>query len=187
MQFTSNVGFSANETPITLDWAEENFELVFRGILDKHFLINKQANCFLTWNMDDCGDEWWQLRLYHAVFAVEHIEEFEWICKTFGVKQKKDSEMVLIAPIELKTKTPITQEKIREKYLPKVQYGGLSLSIGRIEYMIDTELKLWAGFQAKVEEDESNIYIYSSGCECKLEVKYMEQIDWVIKKLKNKK
>lgn len=185
MQFTSNVGFSADKTPITLDWAEENFELVFQGMLDKHFLINRQADCFLSWNMDDEGNEWWQLSLHHAVFDVEYIAELDWICKSFGIKQQKESEMTLITSIDLKTKTPITQELIEQKYKPKAKGGTLSMNIGTIEYHIDTELKLWVGFKTKVEEDENIVYIYCSDCECKLEVKYMEQIEWVINKLKS--
>lgn len=185
MQFTSSVGFSTNETPLTLEWAEENFKLVFQGMLDKHFLINRQADCFLTWNMDDCGNEWWQLHLHHAVFDVEYIAELDWICKSFGVKIKKDEEMTLIAPMNMEAKTPITQELIKKKYTPTLKRGTLSMTIGTVEYMIDTELKLWVTFEAKVEEDESKIYIDCTGCECKLEVKYMEQIEWVINKLKS--
>lgn len=184
MQFTSSVGFSTNETPLTLEWAEENFELVFQGMLDKHFLINRQADCFLAWNMDDCGNEWWKLSLHHAVFDVEYTEELEWICKSFGVKMKKESEMTLFASIDAKTKTPITQELIKKKYASTVKRGTLSMTIGTVGYMIDTELKLWVIFEAKAEEDESNIYIDCSGYECKISVKYMEQIDWVINKLK---
>ncbi len=185
MQFTSSVGFSTNETPITLEWAEENFELVFQGMLDKHFLINRQADCFLSWNMDDCGNEWWQLHLHHAVFDVEYIEELAWICKSFGVKTQRESEMTLIAPMHLKSKTPITQDLIKKKYTPKAQAGTLSKSIGTIEYLIDTDLKLWVGFKTKVEEKKGIIYIYCSDCECTLEVKYIEQIEWVINKLKS--
>lgn len=185
MQFTSSVGFSTNETPLTLEWAEKNFELVFQGMLDKHFLINRQADCFLSWNMDDCGNEWWQLHLHHAVFDVEYIAELDWICKSFGIKQKIESEMTLFASIDAKTKTPITQELIEQKYKPKAKGGTLSMTIGIIEYMIDTDLKLWVGFMTKVKEEENIVYIYCSGCECKLEVKYIEQIEWIINKLKS--
>lgn len=184
MQFTSNVGFSADETPITLDWAEENFELIFQGMFDMHFLINRQADCFLVWSMDDCGNEWWKLHLHHAVFDVEYIAELDWICKSFGIKQQKESEMTLITSIDLKTKTPITQERIKKKYQPKAQAGTLSRNIGTIEYHIDTDLKLWVGFKTKFEEEENIVYIYCSDCKSKLEVKYMEQIEWVINRLK---
>lgn len=185
MQFTSNVGFSADETPITLDWAEENFELIFQGMFDMHFLINRQADCFLVWSMDDDGIERQKLYLHRAVFDVEYVEEVKWICKSFGVKQEKESEMTLFAPIDVKTKTPITQELIEQKYKPKAKGGTLSMTIGIIEYMIDTDLKLWVGFMTKVKEEENIVYIYCSDCECKLEVKYMEQIEWVINKLKS--
>lgn len=184
MQFTSSVGFSTNETPLTLEWAEKNFELVFQGMLDKYFLINRQADCFLAWNMDECGNEWWQLHLHHAVFDVEYIEELEWICKSFGVKMQKESEMTLFASIDAKTKTPITQELIEQRYKPKAKGGTLSMTIGRIEYMIDTDLKLWVGFMTKVKEEENIAYICCSGCKSKLEVKYVEQIEWVINQLK---
>lgn len=188
MQFTSSVGFSTNETPITLEWAKENFEVSSQGILIKTFLINRQADCFLAWNMDNfgnvCGNEWWQLHLHHAVFDIEYIEELEWICKSFGVKTLKESEMTLITSIDLKTKTPITQERIKKKYQPKAQAGTLSRNIGTIEYHIDTDLKLWVGFKTKFEEEENIVYIYCSDCKSKLEVKYMEQIEWVINRLK---
>lgn len=184
MQFTSSVGFSTKETPLTLEWAEKKFELVFQGMLDKHFLINRQADCFLSWNMDDCGNEWWKLHLHHAVFDVEYIAELDWICKSFGIKQQKESEMTLITSIDLKTKTHITQELIERKYQPKAQAGTLSRNIGTIEYHIDTDLKLWVGFKTKFEEEENIVYIYCSDCKSKLEVKYMEQIEWVINRLK---
>lgn len=183
MQFTSSVGFSTKETPLTLEWAEENFELVFQGMLDKHFLINRQADCFLSWNMDDCGNEWWQLHLHHAVFDVEYIAEVKWICESFGIKEQKDEKMTLIAPMNLKYKTPITQDLIEEKFAPTIKQCTLSMRTGTIEYMIDKELKLWVNFEEKIK-GKSKIYIDCSGCECKLEVKYMEQIDWVIKKIK---
>lgn len=134
--------------------------------------------------MDDEGNEWWQLHLHHAVFYVEYIEELEWICKSFGVKIKKDEEMTLIAPMNIEAKTLITQKLIEQRYKPKAKGGTLSMTIGIIEYMIDTDLKLWVGFMTKVKEDENIVYIYCSGCECKLEVKYIEQIEWIINKLK---
>ncbi len=184
MQFTSSVGFSTKETPLTLEWAKENFELVFQGMLDKHFLINKQADCFLSWNMDDCGDEWWKLHLHHAVFDVEYIEELNWICKSFGIKTQKESEMTLFAPIDAKIKTPITQELIEQRYKPKAKATTLSNTIEIIEYLIDTDLQLWVGFKTKVEENENIVYIYCSDCKSKLKLKYMEQIEWVINRLK---
>lgn len=187
MQFTSSVGFSPKETPITLEWAKENFEVSSQGILIKTFLINRQADCFLAWNMDNfgnvCGNEWWQLHLHHAVFDIEYIAELEWICKSFGVKMKKDKEMTLIAPMNIEAKTLITQELVKKKYAPTVKLGTLSMRTGSIEYMIDKELKLWATFEEKIE-GEGKIYIDCTGCECKLEIKYMEQIDWIINKLK---
>lgn len=183
MQFTSNVGFSADETPITLDWAEENFELIFQGMFDMHFLINRQADCFLVWSMDDDGIERQQLYLHRAVFDVEYVEEVKWICESFGIKVQKDEKMTLIAPMNLKYKTPITQDLIKEKFAPTIKSGTLSKRTGTIRYMIDKKLKLWVNFEEKIK-GKSKIYIDCLGCECKLEVKYMEQIDWVIKKLK---
>lgn len=129
--------------------------------------------------MDDDGIERQQLYLHRAVFDVEYVEEVKWICESFGIKVQKDEKMTLIAPMNLKYKTPITQDLIKEKFAPTIKSGTLSMRIGTIRYMIDKKLKLWVNF-----EEKSKIYIDCSGCECKLEVKYMEQIDWVIKKLK---
>lgn len=100
-----------------------------------------------------------------------------------GLKEQKDEKMTLIAPMNLKYKTPITQDLIKEKFAPTIKQGTLSMRTGTIRYMIDKELKLWVNFEEKIK-GKSKIYIDCSGCECKLEVKYMEQIDWVIKKLK---
>ena len=185
MQFTSSVGFSTNETPITLEWAEENFKIFEQGILFKNFLINKKADCFLSWYMDEDGNEWGKLHLHHAIFDVKYIEELEWICDSFGVKTQKDNAMLLIPTIDLKIKTPISKKLIKRKYAPILTETILSNTIETIRYMVDADLKLCVTFEAQFGEDYNKIYIDCSDCECKLEVKYMEQIEWVINKLKS--
>ena len=87
MQFTSSIPLSTEKTPLTLDWAEENYELFSQGMLDKHFLINRQADCFLSWNMDEEGNKWWKLSIHNATFDVEFVQEVEFLMQTFGYEE----------------------------------------------------------------------------------------------------
>lgn len=48
---TSSVPYSMKKTPLTLDWAEENYELFSQGMLFKSFAIVKRriVFCLGTW------------------------------------------------------------------------------------------------------------------------------------------
>ena len=89
MQFTSSIPLSTEKTPLTLDWAEENYELVFQGMLFKSFAIVKQTDCFLSWNMDEEGNKWWKLSIHNATFDVEFVQEVEFLMQTFGYEEHR--------------------------------------------------------------------------------------------------
>lgn len=92
MQFTSSIPLSTEKTPLTLDWAEENYELFSQGMLFKSFSIVKQTDCFLSWNMDEEGNEWWKLSIHYATFDVEYVEEVEFLMRTFGIESDNDKQ-----------------------------------------------------------------------------------------------
>lgn len=87
---------SIEKTPLTLDWAEENYELFSQGMLFKSFSIVKQTDCFffLSWNMDEEGNEWWKLSIHHATFDVEFVEEVEFLLRTFGIESENDKQQI---------------------------------------------------------------------------------------------
>ena len=92
ISFTSIIPLSTEKTPLTLDWAEENYELFSQGMLFKYFAIVKQTNCFLSWNIDEEGNEWWKLLIHNATFDVEYVQEVEFLMRTFGIKNDKQHE-----------------------------------------------------------------------------------------------
>lgn len=94
ISFTSIIPLSTEKTPLTLDWAEENYELVSQVI--KCFFIGKQANlnCFLSCEMDEEGNEWWKLSIHYATFDVEFVEEVEFLLRTFGIENDNDKQQI---------------------------------------------------------------------------------------------
>lgn len=92
ISFTSSIPLSTEKTPLTLDWAEENYELFSQGMLFKSFSIVKQTDCFLSWNMDEEGNEWWKLSIHNAMFDVEYVQEVEFLLRTFGIENDNDKQ-----------------------------------------------------------------------------------------------
>ena len=92
ISFTSSIPLSIEKTPLTLDWAEENYELFSQGMLFKSFAIVKQTDCFLSWNMDEEGNEWWKLSIHYATFDVEFVQEVEFLMRTFGIENDNDKQ-----------------------------------------------------------------------------------------------
>lgn len=92
ISFTSSIPLSTEKTPLTLDWAEENYELFSQGMLFKSFAIVKQTDCFLSWNMDEEGNEWWKLSIHCATFDVEYVQEVEFLLRTFGIENDNDND-----------------------------------------------------------------------------------------------
>ena len=92
MQFTSSIPLSTEKTPLTLDWAEENYELFSQGMLFKSFAIVKQTDCFLSCNMDEEGNKWWKLSIHNATFDVEFVQEVEFLMQTFGIENDNDKQ-----------------------------------------------------------------------------------------------
>lgn len=90
--FTSSVPYSMKKTPLTLEWAGNNYELFAKGMLVKSFLIVKRTDCFLSWNMDEEGNEWWKFSIHYAMFNVEYVEEVEFLMRTFGIENDNDKQ-----------------------------------------------------------------------------------------------
>ena len=90
IEFTSIVPLSEEKTPLSLDWANKNFELTYQGELDKHYLIDETKDCRLSWYKNEDGTDFWRLTMYHATFGLDFIEEVECLLKTFCINRKRN-------------------------------------------------------------------------------------------------
>ena len=89
IEFTSIIPISCKKTPLSLDWANKNFELTYQGELDKDYLIDDTKGCFLSWFMNEDGSDFWRLTMYHATFKLDFIEEVECLLRTFCINVKR--------------------------------------------------------------------------------------------------
>lgn len=178
-EFTSIVSYSPKETPLTMEWAAKNFEVVYHGTTKKTYLINRQADCYLVLeHKERYFNGKWALHIHFAVFAIKYIEELEWICESLGIRITGEQEMSIFVTRKVTTKTPITRELIKDKFNVSVSYG----TIGNIEYLIDKDLRMWLSF--RIEGDEERTYIYCNNTSTRMRVNYIEEIKWAIDKLK---
>ena len=92
IEFTSIIPMSGEKTPLSLEWANKNFELTYQGKLDKHYLIDETKDCRLSWYMNEDGADFWRLTMYYATFELDFIEEVECLLKTFCINQKRKEE-----------------------------------------------------------------------------------------------
>ena len=90
IEFTSIIPISCKKTPLSLDWANKNFELTYQGELDKYYLIDDTKDCRLSWFMNEDGSDFWRLTMYHATFKLDFIEEVECLLKTFCINCKRN-------------------------------------------------------------------------------------------------
>ena len=89
IEFTSIIPLSEEKTPLSLDWANKNFELTYQGELDKHYLIDDTKDCRLSWFMNEDGSDYWKLTICFATFNVEYTEEVVFLLRTFCVNVKR--------------------------------------------------------------------------------------------------
>ena len=89
IEFTSIVPLSCKKTPLSLDWANKNFEPIYQGELDKHYLIDDTKDCRLSWFMNKYGKDYWKLTICFATFKVKYIEEVDYLLRTFYVTKKE--------------------------------------------------------------------------------------------------
>ena len=89
IKFTSIIPLSEEKTPLSLEWANKNFELTYQGELDKHYLIDDTKDCLLFRSINEYGSDYWKLRICFATFKVKYIEEVDYLLRTFYVNQKR--------------------------------------------------------------------------------------------------
>ena len=89
IEFTSIVPLSCKKTPLSLEWANKNFELTNQGMLDRHYIVDYTKSCFLSWFMNEDGSDYWKLTICFATFNVEYTEEVVFLLRTFCVNVKR--------------------------------------------------------------------------------------------------
>ena len=90
IEFTSIIRLPEEKTPLSSDWAAENFDLTYQGMRDKHYLVEATKDCFLSWFMNEDGSDYWILTICFATFKVKYTEEVDYLIKTFYVKCKRN-------------------------------------------------------------------------------------------------
>ena len=89
IEFTSIIRLPEEKTPLSLDWANKNFELTYQGELDKYYLIDDTKDCRLSWLMNEDGSDYWKLTICFATFNVNYTEEVVFLLRTFQVNVKR--------------------------------------------------------------------------------------------------
>ena len=89
IEFTSIIPMSEEKTPLSLEWANKNFELTYNGVLNKYYLIDDTKDCRLLWFMNEVGLAYWALMICYATFKVKYIEEVDYLLRTFYVNVKR--------------------------------------------------------------------------------------------------
>ena len=89
IEFTSIVPLSEEKTPLSLEWANKNFDIINQGRRDKHYLIDYTKSCCLSWFMNRDGSDYWKLTICFATFNVKYTEEVDYLLRTFYVKCKR--------------------------------------------------------------------------------------------------
>ena len=80
---------SGEKTPLSSDWAAENFEPTYQGVLHKYYLIDDTKDCRLSWFMNEVGLAYWELKICFATFKVGYTEEVNYLLRTFCVNVKR--------------------------------------------------------------------------------------------------
>ena len=89
IEFTSIIPLSEEKIPLSLDWANKNFELTYQGELDKYYIIDDTKACRLSWFMNEDGSDYWELKICLAMFKVKYTEEVDYLLRTFYVNMKR--------------------------------------------------------------------------------------------------
>ena len=89
IEFTSIIPMSEEKTPLSLEWADKNFELTYQVELYKHYLVDDTKDCLLSWFMNKYGSDYWILTICFAKFKVKYTEEVDYLLRTFYVNVKR--------------------------------------------------------------------------------------------------
>ena len=89
IKFTSIIPMPEEKTPLSLDWANKNFEPTYQGGGYVTYLIDVTKDCRLARYINKDGSECWQLTICFATFKVKYIEEVDCLIKTFYVNVKR--------------------------------------------------------------------------------------------------
>ena len=89
IEFTSIIPMPEEKTPLSLDWAAENFDLTNQGDVYHTYLVDATKDCFLWWFMNEYGKDYWKLKICFAMFKVKYIEEVDYLLRTFYVNVKR--------------------------------------------------------------------------------------------------
>lgn len=89
IKFTSIIPMSEEKTPLSLEWANKNFELTYQGNGYVTYLIDETKACLLERYINKGGSECWQLTICFATFKVKYTEEVDYLLRTFYVNVKR--------------------------------------------------------------------------------------------------
>lgn len=90
IKFTSIIPMPEEKTPLSLDWANKNFEPTYQGGGYVTYLIDVTKDCRLARYINKDGSECWQLTICFATFKVKYIEDVDCLIKTFYVNCKRN-------------------------------------------------------------------------------------------------
>ena len=89
IEFISIIPLSEEKTPLSLDWANKNFDITNQGNGSITYLIDDTKDCRLSWFMNKYGKDYWKLKICFATFKVQYIEEVDYLLRTFYVNVKR--------------------------------------------------------------------------------------------------
>ena len=89
IEFTSIIPLSCKKTPLSLDWADKNFELTYERNGFITYLIDDTKDCRLSRLMNEDGSDYWKLTICFATFNVNYTEEVVFLLRTFQVNVKR--------------------------------------------------------------------------------------------------
>ena len=89
IEFTSIIPMSEEKTPLSLEWADKNFELTYQGNGYVTYLIDDTKDCRLSRFMNRDGKDYWKLTICFATFNVKYAEEVDYLLRTFYVNVKR--------------------------------------------------------------------------------------------------
>ena len=89
IEFISIIPLSEEKTPLSLDWANKNFDITNQGNGFITYLIDDTKDCYLWWFMNEDGSDYWELKICLAILKVQYIEEVDYLLRTFYVNVKR--------------------------------------------------------------------------------------------------
>lgn len=89
IEFTSIIPMPEEKTPLSLDWANKNFEPTYEWNGFITYLIDDTKDCRLSWLMNEDGSDYWKLTICFATFNVKYTEEVDYLLRTFYVNVKR--------------------------------------------------------------------------------------------------